>query len=368
MNTPRFQIQFGVFLMIFGISILPVQAMAKNNESDSNKERLVLLPLHLTADFQHMQAVMETSLSEGLQQKYAVISGEQVLQKSKEILMRESRNTAQDECTDTKCFQNLAISFQAEFIAVVNITKTSGGYFLALNIRKVLSNESVYSKSIPCKGCDEFLVVEKLKELTGTIPQAPSSFTTMRTSGEPEMVQIPHVNYEIGKYEVTQGEWKALMGSDNNPSRFKNCGDICPEENVSWNDVQEFIKKLNAKTGKQYRLPTEKEWEYACYAGTPTDEFCGGNDASFFWSRDNSGGGTHAVGKKSPNAYGIFDMSGNVSEMTSSCYSKDCSDRARRGGSWYDNNSDLKVSQRHAIEDFSERSDRIGFRLARTLP
>jgi formylglycine-generating enzyme required for sulfatase activity len=90
-----------------------------------------------------------------------------------------------------------------------------------------------------------------------------------------EMIRIPSRNYELGKFEVTQAQWLAVMG--NNPSDFTACGNNCPVEQVSWNDIQEFLQKLNAKTGKNYRLPTEAEWEYACYGGTKT-EYCGSND------------------------------------------------------------------------------------------
>jgi formylglycine-generating enzyme required for sulfatase activity len=75
-------------------------------------------------------------------------------------------------------------------------------------------------------------------------------------------------SFAIGKYEVTQGQWKAVMGS--NPSRFSNCGDLCPVETISWSDAQQFIHRLNQKTGKNYRLPSEAEWEYAARAGSTT--------------------------------------------------------------------------------------------------
>ena len=79
--------------------------------------------------------------------------------------------------------------------------------------------------------------------------------------------------FAMGKYEVTQGQWRAVMG--NNPSEFRNCGDNCPVEQVSWEDIQQFLKKLNQKTGKQYRLPSEAEWEYAARAGTTTKYWWG---------------------------------------------------------------------------------------------
>ncbi len=128
--------------------------------------------------------------------------------------------------------------------------------------------------------------------------------------------------YYIGKYEVTQKQWVEIMSS--NPSYFK--GDNLPVENVSWNDVQEFIRKLNAKTSKNYRLPTEAEWEFAARGGNSSQgyKYSGSNiiDA-VAWYNGNSGGKTHTVGSKSPNELGIYDMSGNVFEW--------CSDRYRKG-------------------------------------
>ena len=126
----------------------------------------------------------------------------------------------------------------------------------------------------------------------------------------------------LGKYEVTQGQWQAVMGS--NPSRFKNCGRDCPVEKVSWNDVQEFIGKLNGRSGgRPYRLPTEAEWEYAARAGTTSDTYAGditkprGNDPvlnRIGWYDGSTGNWTHPVGRKAPNGFGLHDMLGNVWE------------------------------------------------------
>ena len=121
-------------------------------------------------------------------------------------------------------------------------------------------------------------------------------------------------DYYIGKYEVTQALWKAVMG--NNPSYFK--GDNLPVEQVSWDDCQDFLSKLNRITGKMFRLPTEAEWEYAARGGNKSRgyQYSGSNNLSdVAWYADNSGDETHDVGTKQPNELGIYDMSGNVWEL-----------------------------------------------------
>ena len=127
----------------------------------------------------------------------------------------------------------------------------------------------------------------------------------------------------VGRYEVTQGEWEALMGS--NPSHFSECGAQCPVETVSWDDAQEFIRKLNereAGSGYVYRLPTEAEWEYAARAGTTGPRHGELDEIAWWggWGYGNSGSRTHPVGQKRPNAWGLHDMLGNVWEWTADLY------------------------------------------------
>ncbi|MDR1342715.1 MAG: SUMF1/EgtB/PvdO family nonheme iron enzyme [Prevotellaceae bacterium] len=139
--------------------------------------------------------------------------------------------------------------------------------------------------------------------------------------------------FYIGKYEVTQAQWQKVMGS--NPSDNKSPNN--PVGSVSWNDAQEFLRKLNALTGRAYRLPSEDEWVYAANGGLKNDayEYAGSNSiGDVAWYDGNSGDHSHAVGGKSPNAIGIHDMSGNVWEWCQDCYDSSCSDRVRRGGSW----------------------------------
>jgi formylglycine-generating enzyme required for sulfatase activity len=184
-----------------------------------------------------------------------------------------------------------------------------------------------------------------------------------------EMVVIPASSLgpalAMGKYEVTQGQWRAVMG--NNPSYFSNCGDTCPVEQVSWNDAQEFIKRLNSKTGKQYRLPSEAEWEYACHAGAQ-QEYCGSDNAdSVAWYKGNSGNTTHPVGLKQPNAFGLYDMSGNVKELVEECYNGNCARHVLRGGCWNFEANVLRAADRTSNET-GYRGSFSGFRVARTLP
>jgi formylglycine-generating enzyme required for sulfatase activity len=118
--------------------------------------------------------------------------------------------------------------------------------------------------------------------------------------------------------EVTQQQWQTIM--ENNPAFFKECGASCPVESVSWDDVQKFLETLNQWPGEhRYRLPTEAEWEYAARAGT-TGPFAGNSLDSMGWYKGNSGDTTHPVGLKAPNAWGLYDMHGNVSEWVQDWY------------------------------------------------
>lgn len=181
---------------------------------------------------------------------------------------------------------------------------------------------------------------------------------------EPEMVVIPGRDFEMGKYEVTQAQWRSVM--DNNPSGFHGCND-CPVENVSWFDVQEYLGKLNQYTGKRYRLPTVEEWKYACN-GAGNHEYCGGSNVEALgWYKANSGGSTHPVGQKQANAFGLFDMTGNVLEWGQECYEGDCALRVLHGSSWGFAASQAIASSRSRSAP-SNRINVIGFRVVRTLP
>lgn len=170
----------------------------------------------------------------------------------------------------------------------------------------------------------------------------------------PEMVMIPAGSFQmgetgsshrvtlkgfaIGKTEVTQGQWQAVMGG--NPSNFKQCGSECPVEQVSWDDAKEFIRKLNVKTGKTYRLPSEAEWEYACRAGA-RHAYCGSDTieavawyGAYATPVGNSGKTTNPVARKQANAWGLYDMSGDVWEWTEDCWNGSYNGAPSDGSAW----------------------------------
>ncbi len=179
--------------------------------------------------------------------------------------------------------------------------------------------------------------------------------------------------------EVTQGQWQKVMGD--NPSIFRYCGSDCPVENISWSDALQFIRKLNQmeKTHK-YRLPTEAEWEYACRAGSTAKYSFDGNEAElgdYAWYDKNSARRTHPVAKKKPNAWGLYDMHGNVWEWCQDGYDDyptgKVTDpkglpagqhRVVRGGSWLNYAGILRSSFR-GQEYPVIRSHDIGYRLTR---
>jgi sulfatase modifying factor 1 len=191
-------------------------------------------------------------------------------------------------------------------------------------------------------------------------------------------------DFYLGKYQVTQRLWKALMG--NNPSAFQN-GDNYPVEQVNWNDAQDFIRKLNEGTGKRYRLPTEAEWEYAARSGGKKEKWSGTSNESelmkYAWFRRNARGKTHPVGRKRPNGLGLYDMSGNVCEWVQDTFSEDAYSshsrenplqdwgvyRVLRGGSWSFDVGGIRVASRAWW--WSGSRDQIlnlmGFRVARDL-
>ncbi len=229
-----------------------------------------------------------------------------------------------------------------------------------------------------CPDCPEMVVIPA------------GSFNMGSSDGSNDEKPVHPVNivrsFAMGKTEVTQKQWRAVMGSNPPELYFKNCGDDCPVEEVNRNDAKEFIRKLNAKTGKQYRLPSEAEWEYSARAGTTTAYYWGNDIGSNNANCDGCGSQWDSkqpapAGSFKANAFGLYDMSGNVWEWVEDTYHGNYNDAPAdggawqgkdaegvlRGGSWINLANNLRSAIRYDI-DPGNRNLSIGFRVARTLP
>lgn len=235
------------------------------------------------------------------------------------------------------------------------------------------------SKTVPSAGVTLATFIKDCAECPEMVIVPAGSFVmgSNKSANEQPTHSVNLRSFLMGKTEVTQEQWEAVMG--NNPSQIK--GRSLPVEQVSWDDAQQFIVKLNQKTGRRYRLPSEAEWEYAARAGA-TAEWSFGNDESnlpdYAWYSGNSGGKTQVVGRKRPNPFGLFNMHGNVWEWTQDCYQHnysgaptdgaarpDCRFKypVLRGGSWYNEAKSLRSAFRYGnITQY--RYNNVGFRVA----
>jgi formylglycine-generating enzyme required for sulfatase activity len=206
----------------------------------------------------------------------------------------------------------------------------------------------------------------------------------------PELVVLPsssgtHGNsainsFAIGKYEITQSEWFAIMGT--RPSEFR--GDRLPVETISWRDAKEFSRRLSIRTGHVYRLPTEEEWEFAARAGTSSAYYFGEDPKELdrhAWYLTNAGESTHPVGQKAPNSFGLYDIHGNVWEWTDTCmptstrsdlvddtvakFIRECH-RVYRGGSLANKATSLKVEYKQS-SGVGDRYFGLGLRIVREV-
>ena len=233
-------------------------------------------------------------------------------------------------------------------------------------VNEVAQQASSSSSSSVSSGSNEISIPVKngitigmVKVEAGTFMMGATSEMEDPLSWEKPVHQVTLTrDYYMGKYEVTQALWQAVMGS--NPSKFK--GDDLPVEQVSWNDCLEFIDKLNSMTGRKFRLPTEAEWEYAARGGKKSRgyQYSGSSNISdVAWYDGNSGSKTRPVGTKQANELGIYDMSGNVWELCQDWYDSYVSSsqtnptgavsgsyRVIRGGCWYDNARYCRLSYR----------------------
>ena len=239
-----------------------------------------------------------------------------------------------------------------------------------------------------CPDCPEMVVIP-----SGSFEMGSPGDEVGRYSDEvPQHRVTIGAAFALGKAEVTQGQWRALMGS--NPSYFSGCGDECPVEQVTWYDAQEYLLKLSKKTGKNYRLPTEAEWEYAARAGTTTPFNTGTcihiNEANYDSNYDynycqavtrNYKQRMLPVGSFAANSFALHDMHGNVGEWMEDCWHEDyegaptdgsswsggpCEKHVIRGGSWKVEPRALRSAERD-WEWVNDRGNGLGFRVAMTL-
>jgi formylglycine-generating enzyme required for sulfatase activity len=280
-------------------------------------------------------------------------------------------------------------------VRVARLDKTGTSLNADKSLQPSVSIANSYSQGVKqgkvfkdCIECPDMVVVPGGNYLMGTASEpSPDPYSDVLPKSIGQKSEKPqHLvklkSFAIGKYEVTQEEWYEVMG--NNPSKIK--GRNLPVEQVSWLEVQVFISKLNQKTGKKYRLPSESEWEYAARAGTTSDWISGNDESkltSYAWFRENSES-LQEVGKKMPNAFGLFDMYGNVWEWVEDNWHVNYSgapidgspwlsteymfrgQRVVRGGSIWFGPSHLRSAYRVSFTE-SNRFDFTGFRLARDL-
>jgi formylglycine-generating enzyme required for sulfatase activity len=218
------------------------------------------------------------------------------------------------------------------------------------------------------------------------IPQGEFEMGSHNGNADEQPAHRVHISraFEIGRYEVTQEQWDVVMrdpharsGTPVNPSQFRGRGQ--PVEYVSWEDVQVFLHRMNARDDRHiYRLPSEAEWEYACRADA-AEEPSGNPDNA--WFERNAAGKTHPVGEKAPNAWGLYDTLGNVAEWVNDWFDREYyrespaadppgpdtgSYRVYRGGCWFDPASTCRASYR-GFDFPSSQFYNVGFRLVRTL-
>jgi hypothetical protein len=227
---------------------------------------------------------------------------------------------------------------------------------LSLKLQAWYMDHKTMEKSSEDVNTCDVVMAKQLKPLVDALPSYIKDHALRPSIADSEMIAIPGRRYRMQRTEVTQRQWMAVMSK--NPSDFK--GADRPVENVSWEDCQEFIKRASQMDCRKYRLPTEEEWEFACRAGSTTEwgkrrnGECGPLE-TMGWYDGNSGWGTHPVALKEPNAWGLYDMHGNVSEWTS--------ETVIRGGCWHYGARCCSASDRFAASPDNRRSY-LGFRLA----
>ena len=233
------------------------------------------------------------------------------------------------------------------------IPKVVGTYTEILTKKTITIQKTFFGKK-------EFESLEEVELEMVILPAGNFMMGSDEEDTEKPKHQVALKQFAIGKYPVTEGQYQVVMGYS--PSAYKN-NPRC----VDWNYTQIFCQKLNEKTGKKYRLPSEAEWEYACRAGTQTRYYFGDNKeqlSEYAWYYQNSGHQTNPVGQKKPNNWGLFDMSGNVWEWCDDGWHNNYQNAPKNGSSWNDNHSQSTARVVRGGGYNSDNSSRDVFRSA----
>ena len=359
---------------------LPIQALKDKGVSQQTIYVIFQAMEHLRKDRLHDMGSFIRLLSE--EQAQTKPQSEEETEVSTKMDTEDAQHSPEQERTnktENKRVINLVIVIATLVVCVAIVSLLKNTIQASPNEEVEYTKDSIVADEPRAKEAKRIVVNDISFKMIpvegGTFTMGATSEMTEPFDDEKPTHQVTLSSYYIGETEVTQALWKAVMGS--NPSNFK--GDDLPVEQVSWDDCQTFISKLNALTGKRFRLPTEAEWEFAARGGNKSCgyQYSGGDELSeVAWFVGNSGDRTHAVGTKIANELSIYDMSGNVCEWCSDNYVAYSSDsqvnpsssgsganRSFRGGSWINRNRKCRVSNRFSV-DFNNRYDGLGLRLA----
>ncbi|MDD7232771.1 MAG: bifunctional serine/threonine-protein kinase/formylglycine-generating enzyme family protein, partial [Bacteroidales bacterium] len=359
---------------------LPIQALKDKGVSQQTIYVIFQAMEHLRKDRLHDMGSFIRLLSE--EQAQTKPQSEEETEVSTKMDTEDAQHSPEQERTnktENKRVINLDIVIATLMVCVAIVSLLKNTIQTSPNEEVEYTKDSIVADEPRAKEAKRIVVNDISFKMIpvegGTFTMGATSEMTEPFDDEKPTHQVTLSSYYIGETEVTQALWKAVMGS--NPSNFK--GDDLPVEQVSWDDCQTFIIKLNALTGKRFRLPTEAEWEFAARGGNKSCgyQYSGGDELSeVAWFVGNSGDRTHAVGTKTANELSIYDMSGNVCEWCSDNYVDYSSDsqvnpsssgsganRSFRGGSWINRNRKCRVSNRFSV-DLNNRYDGLGLRLA----
>ena len=387
-----------VSAIVFLLTIMIITAFSQEKE----KINAAVLDLKARGVSESTSSIISDALRGELfkYEKFKIMNREDM----KEVMEEQSLQNS-GVCDTKECYVEIGLVLGVEKIITGSVGKIGTTYTLTIKVIDIESAENEKIINSKKKGSEDLLLemIENVgRELSGLkkkevkkkknktknkekIPVFKGMIFVEGGSFDRKGNKVTVSDYYISKYEVTQKEWKEIMA--NNPSKFK--GENLPVERVSWNDIQEYLKKLNKKTGGNYRLPTEAEWEFAARGGNKSRgyKYSGSDDIddvawydknSYDKGSNHSDYGTHSVGSKKSNELGIYDMSGNVWEWCNDWYGNYAngsvtnskgpssgSSRVERGGSWYNYAGYSTVASRDGDKP-SQRYDIIGFRVLRT--